>query len=532
MTRSARYRPCPNSSTATATSISPISNSELPEVIARARAAGVTRMVTICTRLRLEPRVRAIAEAHDGVFYAAGTHPMSAAEEPLATVDELVALSRHPKFVGIGETGLDYHYTADSARCSRTSSASTSRRPPDRPAADHPRPRADDDMARILTEEFRAGAYACVMHCFSSGPDLARAALDLGFYLSMSGIATFPKSPELRDIFAAAPLDRILLETDSPYLAPPPHRGKRNEPAYTAFTAAGRAAFRPDRPRIRRRHQRQFRPPLHQGAPAPRRPPDGPAALHHPWLRLLRRRAAPRPPRRRLGRLRPHQPAQPPPPLFPAGGTRNRPRRHHPRADRHLARHARTAAGRRRRQLDAVIYTHSHADHVHGIDDLRQIVYNIRRRLPVWADGPRRSALIARFGYAFVQPAGSPIRPSSTCTRSNGLPSTARAAPCIHPLPIKADHGSMDALGFRIGPLAYLPDAVAHPRGKLAPPGRARLLDRRRAAPQAAPTHAHLALTLDWIARAAPRAGADQHAPSTLISRPSGRTAPPYPPRP
>lgn len=211
---------------------------ELPDVIARARAAGVTRMVTICTRLRHEPRVRAIAEAHDGVFYAAGTHPMSAAEEPMATVDELVALARHPKFVGIGESGLDYHYSADSKALQQQSLRIhiAAARDTGLPLIIHARD-ADDDMARILTEEWRAGAYACVMHCFSSGAGLARAALDLDFYLSMSGIAAFPKSAPLRDIFRAAPLDRILLETDSPYLAPPPHRGRRNEPAYTAHTA-------------------------------------------------------------------------------------------------------------------------------------------------------------------------------------------------------------------------------------------------------------------------------------------------------
>jgi TatD DNase family protein len=211
---------------------------ELPEVIARARAAGVRRMVTICTRLKNEPRVRAIAEAHEGVFYAAGTHPMSAHEEPLVTVDQLVALSQHPKFVGIGETGLDYHYTADSAEVQKTSLRIhiTAAQESGLPLIIHARA-ADEDMAAILTEGFRAKHYTCVMHCFSSGPALARAALDLGFYLSMTGIATFPKSQELRDIFAAAPLDRILLETDSPYLAPIPYRGKRNEPAYTAFTA-------------------------------------------------------------------------------------------------------------------------------------------------------------------------------------------------------------------------------------------------------------------------------------------------------
>lgn len=211
---------------------------ELPDVIARARAAGVTRMVTICTRLRDEPRVRAIAEAHEGVFYAAGTHPMSAAAEPMASVETLVALAQHPKFVGIGETGLDYHYSADSKAVQQQSLRIhiAAARQTGLPLIIHARD-ADDDMARILTEEWRAGSYSCVMHCFSSGAGLARAALDLGFYLSMSGIAAFPKSTDLRAIFAAAPLDRILLETDSPYLAPPPHRGRRNEPAYTALTA-------------------------------------------------------------------------------------------------------------------------------------------------------------------------------------------------------------------------------------------------------------------------------------------------------
>lgn len=207
-------------------------------IIDRARRAGVTRMVTICTRLRHEPRVRAIAERYDGVFFAAGTHPMSAADEPMATVEELVALAQHPKFVGIGETGLDYHYTADSAEVQKQSLRIhiAAARETGLPLIIHARA-ADDDMAGILAAEHRNGAYGCVMHCFSSSADLARAALDLGFYLSVSGIAAFPKSQELRDIFAAAPVDRILVETDAPYLAPPPHRGKRNEPAYTALTA-------------------------------------------------------------------------------------------------------------------------------------------------------------------------------------------------------------------------------------------------------------------------------------------------------
>ncbi|MGG7644228.1 TatD family hydrolase [Rhodovulum sp. YNF3179] len=212
---------------------------ELDAVVDRARAKGVTRMVTICTRLRLEPQVRGIAERFDGVFYAAGTHPMSAADEPMASVAELERIARHPKMVGIGESGLDYHYTAESKPVQQESlrihieAARRTRLPLIIHARD-----ADDDMARILAEEHRAGAYGCVMHCFSSGRALAEAALDLGFYLSMSGIAAFKKSDALRAIFADAPPDRILVETDAPYLAPPPYRGKRNEPAYTAYTAA------------------------------------------------------------------------------------------------------------------------------------------------------------------------------------------------------------------------------------------------------------------------------------------------------
>ncbi|WP_371153765.1 TatD family hydrolase [Jannaschia sp. 2305UL9-9] len=211
---------------------------ELPDLLSRANAAGVHRMVTICTKLRQTPTVRALADAHAPVFWAAGTHPMSAADEPMATVEQLVDLARHPKMVGIGETGLDYHYTADSKAVQQESLRIhiEACRQTGLPLIIHSRD-ADDDMARILTEEHRAGPYTCVMHCFSSGPALAKAALDLGFYLSMSGIAAFPRSQEVRDIFAGAPLDRVLVETDAPYLAPPPHRGKRNEPSFVAHAA-------------------------------------------------------------------------------------------------------------------------------------------------------------------------------------------------------------------------------------------------------------------------------------------------------
>lgn len=211
---------------------------ERDAVIARARAAGVSRMVTISTRLRKVPGIRAIAEAHEGVFFTVGTHPMSVAEEPMATLEDLLNLAAHPKCVGIGESGLDYHYTAETAALQQESlhiHIEAARRT-GLPLIVHARA-ADEDMARILRAAHAQGAFSAVMHCYSSGPELACAALDLGFYLSASGIAAFPRSEELRSIFAAAPLDRILVETDAPYLAPPPHRGRRNEPAYTALTA-------------------------------------------------------------------------------------------------------------------------------------------------------------------------------------------------------------------------------------------------------------------------------------------------------
>lgn len=211
---------------------------DLPATLDRAAKAGVTRMVAICTKSDSLVTVQKIAEQNDGVFFAFGIHPMSVAKEPMMTIERLLKVAQHPKMVGIGETGLDYHYTADTKSAQHVSLRLhiEAARQTGLPLIIHARD-ADDDMARILSEEHANGAYSCVMHCFSSTQALARVALDLGFYLSMSGIATFKTAKDLRDIFATAPLDRILVETDSPYLAPPPHRGRRNEPAYTALTA-------------------------------------------------------------------------------------------------------------------------------------------------------------------------------------------------------------------------------------------------------------------------------------------------------
>ena len=210
----------------------------LEETVAKAERAGVSRMVTICTQLKDEPKVRNIAEKFKCVLYAAGTHPMNAHIQPMISVPDLLQIAKHPKFVGIGETGLDYHYTKETKKDQMKSlllhieAAQRSKLP----LIIHSRA-ADNDIAEILESEFKNAEFTCVMHCFSSGRDLAIKMLNLGFFLSMSGIVTFPKSNELRDIFSLAPIDQVLVETDSPYLAPPPYRGKRNEPAYVTFTA-------------------------------------------------------------------------------------------------------------------------------------------------------------------------------------------------------------------------------------------------------------------------------------------------------
>ena len=233
---------------------------EVDAVVARAANAGVTRMITICTRMREQQQVREIAEKHPGVFFAAGTHPMNAAEEPLVEVTELEALAAHPKMVGIGETGLDYHYTAETAARQKESllvHIEAARRT-GLPMIIHARD-ADADMARILSDEYGAGSFSCVMHCFTASAELAQTALGLGFYLSISGIATFKSAGALREVFAAAPVDRILVETDSPYLAPMPHRGKRNEPAFTADTARATAhLFEMDLPQFARQTSANF----------------------------------------------------------------------------------------------------------------------------------------------------------------------------------------------------------------------------------------------------------------------------------
>ncbi len=212
---------------------------ERDAVVERALEAGVRRMVTICTHVRRFEAILALAETYEAVYCSVGTHPHNADEEPDITTNMLVAHARHDKVVAIGEAGLDYHYD----RSSRSEQAAGLRRhiaasrETQLPLVIHSRD-ADDDMAAILTEETGKGAFPAVLHCFSSGRALAETGIALGLYVSFSGILTFNRSEELRRIAADLPRDRLLVETDAPYLAPVPKRGRRNEPAYVAHTAA------------------------------------------------------------------------------------------------------------------------------------------------------------------------------------------------------------------------------------------------------------------------------------------------------
>ncbi len=211
---------------------------ELEAILARAREAGVHRQVTICTTKSGLPGVKTIVAENSNVYYAFGIHPLHVHEEPLIDEARLLEEAKAPKMIAIGETGLDYHYSKETEALQKESLEIhiSAAQKTGLPLVIHSRD-ADEDMTEILTRRYQEAPYSCVMHCFSSGEGLAKAALDCGFYLSMSGVTTFKNSDALRDIFREAPVDRILVETDAPYLAPVPYRGKRNEPAYAAETA-------------------------------------------------------------------------------------------------------------------------------------------------------------------------------------------------------------------------------------------------------------------------------------------------------
>ena len=218
---------------------------DLDAVLARAADAGVGTMQTICTRVTEFDKVRALAEAHAPIWCSVGVHPHHVAEEPAVTAEHLVRLAEHPKVIGIGETGLDFHYD-NSPRPQQEASFRhhiAAARETGLPLIVHTRS-ADAETCRILREEAGKGAFPGVIHCFSAGRAVAETALDIGLHISFSGILTFKKAEEVRAVARDVPVDRLLVETDAPYLAPVPHRGRRNEPAYVRHTAGHLATLK------------------------------------------------------------------------------------------------------------------------------------------------------------------------------------------------------------------------------------------------------------------------------------------------
>lgn len=220
-------------------------SAEIDAVVARAGDMGVARIITISTEVRHGDSYRALSERFANVWHSIGTHPNHAAKEPDVSLEEVLAGAAHPRCVAIGEAGLDYHYDYAPREMQEKSfrmQIEAARRTK-LPLIIHAR-NADDDMGDILEEEMGKGAFTAVLHCFSSGRRLAERGLALGLYLSFSGILTFKSAQEIQEVAQMAPADRILVETDAPFLAPIPHRGKRNEPGYTAHTAAKLAELR------------------------------------------------------------------------------------------------------------------------------------------------------------------------------------------------------------------------------------------------------------------------------------------------
>jgi TatD DNase family protein len=206
---------------------------DLDDVISAAQKANVGTLLNICCNIADFDAVVAVANRYENMWASVGTHPHDAKDNPDIKPSEIIELSRHDKVIGIGETGLDFHYNyseRDDQFANFTAHIEASRQT-GLPLIVHTR-NADSEMADILESEMRAGEFPLLLHCYSSGPELARRAADIGAYFALSGIITFKKANDLRDIVTALPDDRLMLETDCPYLAPTPHRGRRNEPAF------------------------------------------------------------------------------------------------------------------------------------------------------------------------------------------------------------------------------------------------------------------------------------------------------------
>ena len=211
---------------------------DLPGVLHRAKSEGVLKMLTICTNFKNPGQTISLSEKYEEIFFAAGVHPNQPTKYLKFKSEDLLSICSHQKMIGVGETGLDFHYSRDSRRDQIKSLIQHIEvaKEANLPIIIHAR-NADKEIAKILSEQYVKSPFSCVMHCFSSSSYLAREVLDLGFYLSMSGIITFKNSQNLRDIFSKVPIERVLVETDSPYLAPTPHRGRSNEPSLVSFIA-------------------------------------------------------------------------------------------------------------------------------------------------------------------------------------------------------------------------------------------------------------------------------------------------------
>ncbi|MFL2802143.1 MAG: TatD family hydrolase [Paracoccaceae bacterium] len=211
-------------------------DSDLDEVINRAKNTGISKILTICTQKEKLAKTLSICENNEFIFFAYGLHPLNVGKEKIET-KEILKISGHNKMIAIGESGLDYYYSKDTIKLQKKSFIEHIKisQKTKLPLVIHSRD-ADEDMRTILSEEYEKNPFIAVMHCFSAGKSLANTAIELGFYLSMSGIVTFPKSNDLCDIFSRVPIEQVLVETDSPYLSPVPFRGKRNEPSYIVNT--------------------------------------------------------------------------------------------------------------------------------------------------------------------------------------------------------------------------------------------------------------------------------------------------------
>ena len=211
---------------------------DLQGVLRRAKSEGILKMLTICTNFKKPDQTISLSERFEEIFFAAGVHPNQPTEDLKFKSEDLLSICEHKKMIAVGETGLDFHYSQDSKKDQIKSLIQHIEvaKEANLPVIIHAR-NADKEIAKILSEQYVKSAFNCVMHCFSSSSYLARETLDLGFFLSMSGIITFKNSQDLRDIFSKMPIERVLVETDSPYLAPTPHRGRSNEPALVSYIA-------------------------------------------------------------------------------------------------------------------------------------------------------------------------------------------------------------------------------------------------------------------------------------------------------